>query len=527
MTRHAGVLAPLFSVPSSHSWGIGELPDIGPLSAWLGDAGFDRLMLLPIGTMDADRTSPYSAASAMAIDPIFIALPAVEDFTHAGGIGMLSDAGRWYLADARSTDRVRYESVRRVKGEALAVAYTEFLRREWEQLTPRAADLAGYIARERWWLEEYALFEALAEQFRHVTWRDWPAGLRDRDPQALDDARRQHARRVLFHQYAQWIAEGQWQAARATALARGVVIFGDLAFAVDLHSADVWARAGEFLLDVSLGVPPDAFSETGQDWGLPMYRWDIIAAGDYAWIRQRARRMAALFAGFRVDHLVGFYRTYGRPRDADPFFIPPQEDAQIAQGEQILRIFLESGAAILAEDLGTVPDFVRDSLARLDVAGCKVLRWERDWHAPGQPFRDPATYPVRSVALSGTHDTETLAAWWENAPPADRRALVQLPPLRDRRVIDEAEPWDDLVRDELLGVLYASGSDELFLPIQDVFGWRDRINVPGTIGESNWTWRLPWPVDRLGDVPDALERAAFCRRLADASGRSPRGASRV
>ena len=514
MTRHAGVLTPLFSVASSASWGIGELADIEPLSGWLARGGFDRLMLLPIGTMEADQTSPYSAASAMAIDPIYVALPAVEDFVHAGGTGALSDAGRWCLEDARSTGRVRYESVRRAKREALELAFAEFLRREWELLTPRAAGLAGYIARERSWLDDYALFHALSESFRTATWRDWPRDLRDRDPQAIDEARRQHARRLLFHQYCQWIAEGQWQAARAAAQVQGVMIFGDLPFVVDLHSADVWARADEFLLDVSLGVPPDAFSATGQDWGLPTYRWDVIAAGDDTWIRQRARRMAALFGGFRVDHLVGFYRTYGRPRDADPFFSPSDEPAQIAQGERILRIFLESGAAIIAEDLGTVPDFVRESLLRLGVAGCNVLRWERDWHAPDHPFRDPASYPALSVALSGTHDTETLAGWWDSAPDDERRALAQLPAIRDRGVLDAAQGWNDRLRDELLELMYASGSDEMFLPIQDVFGWRDRINVPGTISDMNWTWRLPWVVDQLSAVPEARERAAFCQGLA-------------
>ena len=211
-------------------------------------------------------------------------------------------------------------------------------------------------------------------------------------PRAMDDARRQQARDVLFHQYVQWIAGQQWQAARAAAAACGVTIVGDLPFVVDLHSADVWARAGEFFLDVSLGVPPDAFSETGQDWGLPVYRWDVIAADGFSWIRQRARRMAALFGGFRVDHLVGFYRTYGRPATGKPFFIPADETSQTWLGETVLDAFRGAGADILAEDLGTVPDFVRASLARRGVPGCKVLRWERAWRKPGQPFIDPASY---------------------------------------------------------------------------------------------------------------------------------------
>src|SRR5262249_13056085 len=160
-----------------------------------------------------------------------------------------------------------------------------------------------------------------------------------------------------------------------------------------------------------------------------VYRWNLIAQRDFAWIRQRARRMAALFGGFRVDHLVGFYRTFGRPIDGPPFFSPPDEPSQTAQGERLLRIFLERGAAILAEDLGAVPDCVRASLARLGVAGCKVLRWEREWHTPGQPFRDPSTYPALSVALSGTHDTETHAGWWDHAPTDERAALLALPQL--------------------------------------------------------------------------------------------------
>jgi len=514
MTRHAGVLAPLFSIPSSASWGIGELPDIVPFSAWLARAGFDRLMLLPIGTMEAGQRSPYSAASAMAIDPVFVSMPAIEDFVHAGGVGRLSQASQQVAAEANTSRRVAYDQVRGAKQEAMVLAFEEFVRREWEQLTPRAGALAAYIARERWWLDDYALFQTLSEAHRPATWRGWPAGLRDREAQSLDDARRQFARRVLSYQYEQWIAEGQWQAARADALSHGVSIFGDLPFVVDLHSADVWARADEFLLDVSLGVPPDAFSETGQDWRLPTYRWPVIAAREYPWIRQRARRMAALFSGYRVDHLVGFYRTYGRPVDgSEAFFSPADEPAQQAQGEAVLRIFLDSGADIIAEDLGTVPDFVRESLARIGVAGCKVLRWERAWREPGQPFHDPASYPALSVVLSGTHDTETHAGWWDHAPLDERLMLLRLPSLRPLEIA-ATDPWSDRLRDALLETMYGAGSAELFLPLQDLFGWRDRINVPGTIDDRNWTWRLPWLVDRLGITPEAVERAAFCRGLA-------------
>ena len=133
-------------------------------------------------------------------------------------------------------------------------------------------------------------------------------------------------------------------------------------------------------------------SATGQDWGLPAYRWDVFADRDFDWLRHRARRNADLCDGYRVDHLVGFYRTYYRDGHGQAGFTPPDEPSQLALGERVL-VFRDAGAEIIAEDLGTVPDFVRASLARLEVPGYKVFRWERQWDDPGQPFRDPASYP--------------------------------------------------------------------------------------------------------------------------------------
>jgi 4-alpha-glucanotransferase len=229
-----------------------------------------------------------------------------------------------------------------------------------------------------------------------------------------------------------------------------------------------------------------------------------------------------LYDGYRVDHLVGFYRTYGRPRDGgEPFFTPAAEREQVALGEKILDIFRESGAEIIAEDLGTVPDFVRESLARIDVPGFRVFRWERFWLAEGQPFRDPRDYPAVSVATTGTHDTEPLAVWWEQAPDDERRQIAALASIRQRAGgIDLANtPFGPEIRDVLLEALYASGSNLLLLPVQDVFGWRDRINEPATIDGNNWTFRLPWPSDRLNTVPEARERQAALRALADRHGR--------
>ena len=287
-------------------------------------------------------------------------------------------------------------------------------------------------------------------------WREWPEGLRDRDPSTLGRAREQLSGRCRYYAYVQWIAGAQWTEARRACGSLGIV--GDFPFMVNGHSADVWARQGEFHLDASVGVPVAQGSDEEQDWGLPPYRWDVIRASGYQWLRERTRRCAELFDAFRVDHLVGFYRTYARDRQKHGFFSPPDEPSQIAQGEAVMALFRSLGSLIIAEDLGVVPDFVRASQGRLEVPGLRVLRWERQWAVPGQPFLDPAGYPARSVAISGTHDTDTMAGWWDGASLEERRAAAELPILRDAGVRAE-DPYGSLTRDALLATLFHSASD--------------------------------------------------------------------
>ena len=520
--KHTGVNIPLFSLRSTRSWGIGEIPDLVPFATWLSAAGFDRLMLLPLGTMRPGESSPYSASSTVAIDPIFIGIEAVPDFAAAGGVDALSTEARQAIAFARASEVVLYDAVRRGKDEALGLAFDHFVRHEWEQLTPRAGLLAGYITQQRWWLDDYALFQAIAASRSFAGWQEWPPALRDREPKAIADLRRQFARDALRHQYFQWVAETQWEAARESARACDVKLVGDLPFVAAMDSAEVWARASDYRLDVSIGTPPDAFSAEGQDWGLPLYRWDEMARDDFVWWRLRGRRMAALYDGLRVDHTIGLYRTYGRPRDGEPFFVPSDEPDQIAQGEAVLRVLADSGLHLIAEDLGLVPDFLRVSLAALGIPGCKVLRWEREHNVEGAPFIPPETFAPLSAAMTGTHDTTPLSVWWdEECTPEDQAAMCALPLFQERMqqagsnsaTAGFSEQWSPVLRDLLLELAFRSGSNDLFLPIQDLFGWRDRINVPGTVGPHNWTWTLPWEVDRLGDIPEAQARQEFLRAL--------------
>ncbi len=524
LARHSGLLVPLFSMPSTRSWGIGEITDIPLMAAWLRDAHHDLLQLLPINEMAVGQTSPYSALTAMAIDPIYISVHAMEDFAAAGGERAMSADWRDRLHAARRVVAVDYGLARGLKDEALRAAFARFRADEWERRSARAAAMQAWAEDQRWWLDDYTLFRALHAREHERPWMEWPEPLRDRDPEAMEQARRDLADAILYREWLQWVADEQWRAAKEQS--RPVSLLGDLPFMVDADSADVWAHADVFRLDASVGAPPDAFSEAGQNWGLPVYRWDAMAQGDYAWLRDRARRSAALYDGYRIDHLVGFYRTYVFPRDGSPaFFTPEAEAEQLSLGETVLWIFAEAGARIVAEDLGTIPDFVRESLVRLAIPGYKVLRWEREWEEEGRPFRAPADYPPVSLATTGTHDTETMAAWWDGLEPEERQQVIEALGVIERLnalgagAAAAAGQYTPAIRDALLSLLYQSGSDFLLLPIQDVFGWRDRINMPASLGEHNWTWKLPWPADRLGRQRDAAARARALRAWADESDR--------
>ena len=249
---------------------------------------------------------------------------------------------------------------------------------------------------------------------------------------------------------------------------------GDLPFIVGLDSADVWANRPLFRLDLRVGAPPDEGSPDGQDWGLPVYDWNVAARDEFSWIRARAARAGQLFSLYRVDHAIGYYRSYFRSTDGKlRGFTPGDEWDQIQLGERMMRMMSRFGE-VVAEDLGAVPPFLRPSLERVGVPGYRVLRWEKD----GDAYRDPASWPVASVATNATHDTDSTASWYDGLSPEQRAALRKVPGLGG---LDPNAPFDDRVRDLLLTVLFSAPSTLALIPFQDVMGTREQVNVPGTV----------------------------------------------
>jgi 4-alpha-glucanotransferase len=505
-------MVPLFALRSSRSWGIGEFADLPRFAQWLRASRQSFVQILPITEVPSAETSPYSALTAMALDPIYISLPSLEEFA-SEGTQALSAEDRDTLDALERAPRVRHQDIRRLKDRVLRGAYERFQVLELDRSTPRAEAFAEFTHTHVAWLDDYALFQALRQRYSLLPWWQWPAPLARADQAALADARRILRAEIGYRQYQQWIAATQWAAARRDAAP--LQVFGDVPFMISGDSPDVWTRQREFRFDSTIGVPPDAFSKTGQDWGLPPWRWEVMETNDFEWMRRRAARTAQLFDGFRLDHLVGLYRTYIRPTDKSvaPFFAPPDEATQARLGELLVSMYEGTGAEIVAEDLGTVPEFVRESLQRLQVPGFKVMRWERLWAEPGHPYIDPAQYEEISVATTGTHDTEPLVCWWETLCDDERAEVLQLPAV-GRYLENTRSPLDAMLR-----AVLDSPSRLAILPLQDVFGWTDRINTPARVDQENWTWLLPWPVDRLLDVPESVSRAQLLGDWTTASGR--------
>ncbi|HUK66520.1 MAG TPA: 4-alpha-glucanotransferase [Anaeromyxobacteraceae bacterium] len=509
--RQAGCLIPLFSVRSTNGWGLGEIPDLVPFARWARASGFSVVQVLPVHETSRGQSSPYSALTAFALDPVYAAIDALEDFQAAGGRDALSPEEQEELAALQGVPAVSWPRVRDLKGRALRLAFESFLDAEWKRHSERAQKLEQYAREHASWLDDYALFVTLHDLQGGQAWTAWEGPLRDREPSALAAARGAHSGEILFQVWQQWQLDLQWHAARRACNDEGVELMGDLPFMVAGDSADVWSRPFDFRMDARVGVPPDQYSETGQDWGLPVYRWDRMAKNGFAFMNERARRTGELYDLYRVDHVVGLYRTYYRELgETVGAFTPPDEPGQQKNGEKMLTL-LAQGARVVAEDLGVIPDFVRASLRRLRVPGYRVLRWEKD----GAVYRDPAKWPAVSLGTTGTHDTDALADWFEGLAAAERAELLKIPGLSRLRE-PAPERFSAEVRDALLELVYRSGSDLVLLPFQDAFGSRERVNVPGTVTESNWSYRMPLTLSALmNDLPTQRR----LRALAEKSGR--------
>jgi len=474
--RSSGVLLHVSSLPS-----YGGIGDLGPAAhefvEFLAAAKQHVWQVLPLCPTGYGN-SPYAGSSAFAGNPYLVSLEYLVDWGWIGADRIAGLAGR--------SGNANFEDVEREKLPLLYEAAGNFLHRG-----PRHPDLAvqwqrfqEFCESESSWLTDYALYAELRRKFNTGAWTAWPEAIRRREPKALAQLAAEQSRALAQEQVLQFAFSVQWNHLRSAAARHAIRVLGDTAIFVSMDSADVWAHPDIFELDEELnpvhiaGVPPDYFSPTGQRWGNPLYRWDVLEERGFDWWIDRIRRSRQLYDIVRLDHFRGFEAYWS---------IPANEETAI-NGEWVkapgLKLFRALEAALgplplVAEDLGLITPEVDALRIELAMPGMRVLQF--GFGDKGAHIHLPHRFKPDTVAYTGTHDNDTTQGWWSTLPKTERAAAQALV-----GAVNDRPTW------HLIRAAAGSVAEISIFPAQDLLelGSEARMNTPA-VSQGNWSWRVP------------------------------------
>lgn len=464
--RASGLLLPLSALPGG--WGFGSFGAASyAFIDFLAKSRQSYWQILPLGPTGVGD-SPYQTFSSAAISPYYI------------DVDLLKEEGLLYEEELQHYDCTTGDG--RADYGLLYEKRFSLLRIAASRMTPE--DRAGLeeFLRTHAWAKPYALFMSLKSRFGGAPWHTWPKEYRDRDPQALEAAVKEDPQEFDFWAFTQYKAREQWDAIRAYAKKQRIQFIGDIPFYVAHDSADVWISPQYFQLSETgdvlqvAGYPPDAFSDDGQLWGNPIFRWDLLQRGRYDWWTNRLAQSLALYDIVRLDHFLGFENYWSIPAGEHPregrWEKGPGEDLFVCAREALGEL------PLIAEDLGLVSEEVIRLRQSLGMPGMRILQFAFDPEGDNEHL--PHNYSNDSVVYTGTHDNETMKGWWEKATEPDRT-------FAQNYLRAEEENLSDIAH----SVLMASVADLCILPVQDLMnlGSEGRFNVPNTL-KGNWSWRL-------------------------------------
>lgn len=538
-----GLALQLYSLSSDRNWGCGDFTDLGRIVEWAGkELGAGVIGLNPLHALRNTtpyHISPYAPSSRLYLNELYIDLELLPEFHRS------EEAQRQFRAPAfqatlqalRESRRVDYDAIATAKRTMLELAYREFLKGAYsgeepnlQPSTERARLLERFIQAEGQPLESYATFQALEEerwliQSKSATWHDWPEEFATPGQPVRDYATR-HRTRVRFFQYIQWVASEQLAGVQRTAerLAMPIGLYHDLALGADRNGAEAWIYQSVLAFGADCGAPPDPFAPEGQNWGLPPIHPHALRAGGYELLIQLLRHNFRLGGAIRLDHVMAFCRLFwiprGRPASEGTYVQYPFDDLLAIVALESVR----SKTLVIGEDLGTVPDWVREQLAKARVLSYRVFYFERGWDGA---WKQPGDYPAQSLAVATTHDLPTLAGFWTGE---DLRVRAGLGAFADDAAFHLA--WEERQRDKacMLRALNREGllphgvtedlatapvmttdlcrAIHLYLArtpscivlanLEDSLGELSQTNLPGTVdSHPNWTRKYALPVEAI------------------------------
>ena len=467
--RTSGVLMPIFSLASKY--GIGTLgKEAYNFVDFLKEAGQTYWQILPVGTTSFGD-SPYQSFSAYAGNPYFI------DLEELCKMGLLTTSQIEAFEWGEDVGSIDYEIMYNSRYKVLRLAFENFKKNIPEQYEK-------FVTENSYWLEDYALFSALKDYHKGASFDKWEVGYKKREPVYMQKAREELGDDISFYKMLQYLFDLQWEKLKKYANENGIYIIGDIPIYVAFDSADVWSDPMQFVLDEELiptavaGCPPDAFSEDGQLWGNPLYDWDYMKKHDYDWWIRRVDYATKLYDMVRIDHFRGF----------SAFFSIPYGDKTAVGGKWVKgpgkALFEEINKKlgklnIIAEDLGTIDDDVRELLKFTGYPGMKVLQFAFDPDSESSYL--PHNIIQNCVVYTGTHDNDTAIGFMNDA---DEKAVEF---MREYLRIGSSDSFNW----SLIKAAMATSAETVILQMQDFLGLDNtaRINKPSTIGE-NWKWRI-------------------------------------
>jgi 4-alpha-glucanotransferase len=558
-----GFSAQLYALRSARNWGVGDFGDLARLQEWAAqELGADILGLNPLHALRNTRPyhiSPYSPESRLYLNVLYLDVERIPEFKESQAAQeIVREPGFSYrLESLRRAERVEYEEVWSVKRKVLEALFQTFRGQHLtagfplQAKTTRGEAFVRYLQDAGPSLELFAVFQVLSEEMRRDLpklwmWRDWPEGYRKPASPAVAQFRSAHAEQILFHQYLQWVTAEQLRevADRGRALGMTIGLYHDLALGSDRGGSDAWIFQDVLAVDADCGAPPDAFAPEGQNWGLPPIDPERLRASGYRPFVELLRKNLQHGGALRLDHVMALFRLFwiprGLPTSAGAYVQYPTEDLlSILALESVRR-----EVVIVGEDLGTVPDSVRDQLARYGVLSYRVFYFERNGQGN---WKLPDAYPPQAMAVVTTHDLPTLAGFWR-AEDIHLRARLGFYPTEDAQERALQERQTD--RASILAALKTEGllpsgltvdaaalpemTPELCLAIhaylartscwivlvalEDVIGEVAQANLPGTLDVyPNWSRKLAVPLEELLNDPRPRQLAAVLRPLRSSS----------
>ena len=508
-SRVWGYAAQLYSVRSHHSWGLGDLTDLADLCTWSASQGAGYLLTNPLHAAEVAgrmEPSPYLPSSRLFVNPIYIRPELIAEYHDLDQYdASLIESLRTTTLDDDPQALLDRDRTWQAKSQAL-----ELIHRVDMSASRRMAFTAFRVARGRR-LEDFATWCLLSE-LHGSDWHDWPAELHDPHGAAVARVRREHADRIDFHMWLQWIADQQLSTAQSSGTDAGmpVGLICDLAVGVNGSGADAWMLNGLFAREMNVGAPPDPFNQAGQDWGQPPMRPDVLEQMAYAPLREMVSSALRHAGGVRIDHIMGLFRLWWVPKGLDPrhgAYVRYNHEAMV--GVVALEAY-RAGALVIGEDLGTVEPWVRDHLASRGILGTSIMWFEtgpdgrpkqpQQWREHAMSSVTSHDLPPTSSYLRGDHVelrdrlgllTESVDEERENAR---RERETWLASLRQQGVLEADEDDPEQVTLAMHTLLTRTPSKVINATLTDAVGDPRTQNLPGTEDEyPNWRVPLSWP----------------------------------